>query len=752
LAKGNIQKLWIRTKIIAILLIFLGFGAIIAKLFLVQIVQGEELKSIAINQSLRTLELTPLRGTIYDRTGEKELAKSSKVWTVALEPMYIGKEKKDIIVDGLSDILEMDKEVILEKANQKLYFTYLKQKVEIDVREQIIEFLEENKISQGVRLIDDYKRYYPYGTTASVVLGYTGNDNNGLSGIEYQYNAQLSGTSGRLVSAKNALGTDMPFQYEQLVPSEKGYDLVLTIDETVQSILDKYIKQGIEQYVVANGAVAIVMDVKTGAILGLSSQGEYDPNQPFVIHDEQLREEIEELTGDEYDAAYMEAVNKQWRNKAVSDTYYPGSVFKMCVSSMGIEEGIITDESSFYCTGVAPIEGYSKGIKCWKLHGHGTQTFFEGLSNSCNPYFINVGQQLGPASFFKYFDAFGFTELSGVDLPGETLGIYHSQENLNPVELATESMGQNFGITGIQMISAACAVANGGYLVQPHIVDRIIDSDGNIVSAADTSYKRQVISEETSKKVTEGLQKTVEGGSASNGYVKGYRISGKTGTSEKMSDYLKNPEKGKQYIASLCGFAPAEDPQYALLVFFDEPKREVNGGYYGGNAVAGPIFSSIMSEILPYLGVKSEYTEEEFNNLDTNTPNVTNITLTEAYKVIGNSGLAYKVIGEEGDGEILVSTQIPQIGSPIPKGGTVVLYTSGFEEDGDTEVPDFVGGTLADSEYLATLAGVQIRTNGTAASGGTVLRQSVRADEKVKQGTVIELTFIENVVTDVPMG
>lgn len=752
MAAGNTQKMWRKAIGVTAILVFLGFGMVVFNLARLQLVQGEELKSRALNQSLSSTVLSATRGTIYDRTGEKELAVSSSAWTVVLEPAYITKdETKQILAKGLSEILGMEQSEIEEKLAQKTYYSVLKRRVEIDVRNQIQEFLEENNISQGVDLLDDYKRYYPYGTTASTVLGHLGADGYGISGIEYQYNAQLQGTAGRLVNAKNALGTDMPFQYENLQTAKNGNDLVLTIDETAQSIMDKYLKEGVSRYMVENGAVAILMDVETGAILGLSSQNNYDPNDPFVIYDEAERQAIDALPESEQDAAYSTALYKQWRNKAVNDTYYPGSVFKMVVGSMALEEGIVdTTTINYNCTGAYHFNySNTSPISCWNRNGHGAESFTNGLMNSCNPYFIWLGSQLGAPTFFEYFEAFGMTSKTGIDLPGESESIYYNVEGLKPVELATESMGQNFSITPIQMITAVAAVANGGYLVQPHVVDRIIDGEGNIVSTADASYKRQVISEETSKSMREILQMNVDAGTAQNGGVTGYHISAKTGTSEKVAQYLEDKSQPMQYIASYCGFAPSENPQYALLVFFDEPQKDQNGGLNGGNAVAGPIFADMMAELLPYLGVKTQYTEEELAQLGVTAPNVTGLTVSEAKELLENLegyDLSYKIVGNDGDDEI-ISIQVPQVGASMPKDGMVALYTTDYQDVEMVKVPDFTGMSLEDAKLEAEYAGLQVTVQGSMTSGYVSTQDRV-AGEEVKQGTIITISFVEDVITD----
>ena len=743
--------MWRKALLLTAALVFVGFGAVVISLFRWQIVRGEEMSIAALDQSLRSTTLSAMRGTIYDATG-KVLAQSASVWTVVLEPASFAdyddpEGTRQKVASGLAAILDMDEEEVYEKTQGSSYFVYLKRRVETSVRDEINEFLEAEGISSGVRLIEDYKRYYPYGTVASMVLGFTGTDGQGLEGLELQYDTQLRGTAGRLISSRNALGTDMPFEYEQYVEAQDGNNLVLTIDETVQSILEKYLAEGVDQFNVKNGAVAIMMDVNTGAILGLATTPTYDPNDPFTIYDEDLQAQIDALSGEEQDQAFNDAQLKQWRNKAVSDTYYPGSVFKMCTYAMGLEEGVVTEQTTYTCTGSVLVDGWDDPIHCWRHSGHGLETFRDGLCNSCNPYTIYIGQLLGGETFAKYREAFGFTESTGIDLPGEAVTLYHSAIELinTPSNLAVESFGQNFSITPLHMITAAAAIANGGYLVTPHVVDRVVDQDGNIVQTADTSYRRQVISEETSAAITDILQQNVESGSATGGYVAGYRICGKTGTSEKVDKWNEDRTQDMEYIASYCGFAPAEDPQYALLVFFDEPDDDTNGGYNGGNAVAGPYFAKMMEEILPYLGVEAQYNEEEYANLDTVAPTVTGLTLEEAYAKLDEAGLTYSVIGDESDSSITVTAQVPEAGGAVPKDGQVVLYTNGYDEASTyVTVPNFLGYDVTNASYLASINGLQISVSGSSSSTATVTAQSVAEGEQVQQGTVITLTFVDN--------
>ena len=770
----------------------LGFGAVITNLVRLQLVNGETLKTDAVDQSLQSTQLTPSRGTIYDATGTEVLAQSASVWTVALEPNYIDEGDDVKIAKGLSEILGLDYDAVLKKAQQNSYFVYVKRKVETEVRDEIVQYIKDEKIGRGITLMEDYKRYYPYGTTASTVLGFTGTDNQGLAGVETEYDSELSGTAGRLVSAKNAQGDDMPFQYDQYVQAQDGYDLVLTIDETAQSIVEKHLQAGLEACGALEGGTAVLMNVKTGAILALSTKGDYDPNDPFTISQEAedaIPEKVEDalkkaqekeqqelntlqlaidnaetdearaeakkalseyeridvttLRDELTDQMWAEAQNKQWRNKAVSDTYYPGSVFKMVTGSMAMESGVASEDSTYTCTGQWVFDDPTiDPISCWYHAGHGTETLVDGICNSCNPYMIWLGQKMGRHTFFNFFEAFGFTQRTGIDLPGEADSLYFSEDELNIVELATSSFGQNFSITPIQMITAIAAVANGGYLVQPHVVDRMLDSDGNIVKTTDTSYKRQVISEDVSKRMTAILQKNATSESGKNGYVAGYRVAGKTGTSEKVALYYQNlaegNDRGMQYVVSYGGYAPADDPQYALLVFYDEPQI---GGASGGTQ-AGPIFAAIMEEVLPYLGVDPQYTESEYENLSATAPNVIGMTMAEAKSHLEEQGFSGTVVGDAED-DALVTVQVPSPGASIPKEGMVALYTEEPDPETYVEVPSFIGYDIDTCRYLAGLADVQVLVVGDGDSG-YAQSQDIAEGTKVKRGSVIRISFVSS--------
>lgn len=738
MAKGTTVKMWRRTLIVLIVMVALGFGLIVVSLIRLQLVDGAELQKAAVDQQLRDTTISAQRGTIYDRN-MKPLAQSATVWKVVLAPAYIDKDDETLrrkISTGLADILGLDAEDIYKRTEGTSYYDVLKTKVETDVKDRLVQFIEENDLGNTIQLQEDYKRYYPFGSFASTILGFTGTDGQGLAGLEAYYDEYLSGTAGRLVTAKNAVGTDMPFQYEQKVEAQDGYNLVLTIDEVVQHYLEQALEEGVENNKVENRATGIVMNVKTGEIVAMAVKGDYDPNNPFVIADEEERARIAELPEEEQQEATSAALQAQWRNKAVSDTYYPGSVFKMVTLSMALEENVATEETTFTCTGsYVPVQG-ERAINCHNTSGHGTQTLVQGTMNSCNPFFIYLGQLLGTETFFDYFEAFGFTQKTGIDLPGEasTKGLYHDRD-MSLMDLAVESFGQNFSITPIQMITACAAIANGGYLVQPHVVSQIVDNDGNIIKTADTTVKRQVISEETSKRVSKILQENATSGTAKNGYVAGYRIAGKTGTSEKVGADGKVGSDNK-YIASYCGFAPADDPQYAVLVFFDEP----TGDSYYGSAVAGPVFAKIMEEILPYLNVETKYTEDEAGSVGVSAPNVIGKTVSEATNELTNNGLKILV---KGSGDTVIA-QTPDPGSSVPSGGTVVAYTDEASMNQTVTVPNFTNRTLSDVNYLAAQAGVNIKVTGAYnSSAATARTQDYAAGEQIKPGTVITVNFVE---------
>ncbi len=763
---GANQRLRQRTVWLLIIVLALGFGAVITRLAYLQLIKGEQLQQRAVEQQLSDTIITAKRGTIYDRNG-KILAQSASVWQVVLSPAnFKTDEQRYFVATRLAEILDLDKDTVYKQAKENSYYVVIKRKIESAERNKVLELMNEvetkYKLSGVIALLDDYKRYYPYSDLASSVIGFTGNDDQGLVGVEYEYDEYLTGTPGRLVTATNANGTLMPFDYSQNVEAEDGNSLVLTIDETIQSICEKYMKQGIEDNDVYNRGVCIAMDVKTGEILAMATVGGYDPNDPFTISKEDQKkikeinteyliengyleegsnasqEEIKKLIETAKSEAESMALSQMWRNKAISDTYYPGSVFKMITLSMALEEGTVDEKSSFNCSGYFQL--YEENIGCHNTGGHGTQNYEQALCNSCNPAFIQIGQSVGEEKFWEYYQAFGFSDKTGIDLPGESDDLFFSEDgSMGPVDLAVASFGQNFSITPIQMITAASAIANGGKIVQPHVVKQILGADGSVVENISTDTKRQAISEDTAKELRRIMEQNAIHGTGKNGYVAGYRVAGKTGTSEKLTD--SNGDGVDDYIASYCGFAPADDPEIAMLVFFDTP---LSGNYYG-SAVAAPVFANIMGEVLPYLEIDAQYTEAEAANVDTIAGTYNGLSVTEATKLANSDGFDVTVKGE---GTTVVA-QVPAAGSKIPTGGTIVLYTDNDSVEEKVTVPNFVGFSLSDVNYIASYYGVNVSIKGAVSSGdSTSSSQDIAEGTQVNPGTVVTVTFSSGSVND----
>lgn len=735
---GSNRTIISRSKKWLVVLLLVGFGLAIGRLFYFSIIKGDELQKKAYSLQLRDTTISAKRGSIYDTNG-KTLAQSATVWQVVLAPAYFKTdEQRTYVAQKLAEILDLNQNDVYEKTKENNYYSVVKRKVETAEKEKVLKLSKElaKKYNLGnvIELIEDYKRYYPYGDFASTIIGFTGMDGVGREGIEYQYDTQLTGVPGRVITAKDVHGTEMPYKYEQKIDAQDGNNITLTIDETIQHIMEKYLQQGIKQHKVQDRAVAIMMEVKTGAILGMAVEGGYDLNDPFTIADSSTQKEIDKLPNSEKEAAEVEALQKQWRNKAVADTYYPGSVFKVITSCMGWSDGVITDSSTYTCTGsYVPFEG-ADAIHCHNTAGHGTQTYKQALSNSCNPAFMMIGQAVGAEKFWEYYQAFGFSEKTGIDLPGEQSDIFFGDGSgkMQPMDLAVASFGQNFAITPIQMVTAIASVGNGGKLMQPYIVKEITDSDGNVVESKTPIVKRQVVSEEVTKKVIDAMEENATTGSAKNGYVAGYKVAGKTGTSEKK---IYHKDGSQEYIASFCGFAPADDPQVCLLVYFDDP---VGDSYYG-SAVAAPVFANIMSEVLPYLNVEAEYTEEEIAQMDTTAENYVGKSISEAESLVSSGGFTPVVMGS---GDTVIS-QVPTAQSRLPQQGTVVLYTDEESMNDDVvEVPDLTNMTVAQANSTAAMYNLNISVVGSNADGeGISYSQGIKAGSKVKSGTVISVNF-----------
>lgn len=735
---------------------FLVLGA---RLYQIQIVQHDEYEAAAIAQQVRETTVSAARGTIYDRNGVV-LAMSAGVDTVYISPAEIERydEDKEAIARGLSEILGVDYETILKKAgNTNSWYEVVARKVEEDVAEQVRQFKSDGGYV-GIKIESDTKRYYPNGSMAAHVIGFVGLDNTGLGGIESRYDSVLSGESGYVMRSTTAAGTDMLYSsYEDYVDAHDGDSISLTIDAVIQNYVEKHLAQAVEDYDIQNGAAAICMEVDTGAILSMVSLGNFDLNDYQTISAE-AEAEISSIaqSEDEYNELYALAQQQQWRNKAISDTYEPGSTFKIITLAMALEEGVVSENSSFYCGGSMNVLGRGTPLKCWKHGGHGSQTLTQAVQHSCNVAFVNIGQLVGEEKFYEYAEGFGFIERTadtsqqltaktGIDLGGESGSIWWSEdvfcnpENLS--QLAAASFGQTFNITPIQLITAVSACVNGGNLMKPYLVQSISDSEGNLISQTEPELVRKVISEDTSAAVCRILEQVVGDqveGTGHNAYVAGYRIGGKTGTSTKTTKEISGE---KEYIVSFIGFAPADDPEIAILVLLDDPSSE-SGIYISGGQMAAPVVGKMMADILPYLGVEPEYSDSELAAADRAVPDVSGMSLTEARSSLTEAGLNCRVIGE-GD---TVTDQLPRAGAVIASGSEVLLYAGQSPSPVEETMPDLRGLSYeAAIEKLRGLGLYVTAGNGvTDAQSELISGQSIAPGESVEHGTVIEVTLYKN--------
>lgn len=739
-------KMMVTRSIVVMTALILALSIISgASLVNIMIIKGEEYQSDASEQQLYDSLITAPRGDIYD-CNMQLLATSSAAWTVYITPNGIKKlesakaeEVKKVIAEGLSEILDLDYETVYGYTEKNSYYVIVKKKIEKSAADEVRQFILDNEELELVKYIgidETTKRYYPNDSLASVVLGFVGSDDQGLSGIESYYDNDLTGIAGRVVAAKNAAGTNMPFSYEKVEEGTKGKSLVLTLDSYVQYTAEKYLEAAIEENQIAERGAAVVMNVNTGAIIAMAVKGDFDPNEPFELSAEDQVKVDAATTDEEKSKLENELLNRQWRNKAVSDTYEPGSVFKIVTAAIALEENLVNKNSSFYCSGVTTVAG--RTYHCHKAGGHGSQNLLQAISNSCNPAFITIGQLVGVSTFSKYFKAFGLTEKTGIDLPGEANSTYHKEEDMGPVELSSSSFGQTFNVTPMQFICAVAASVNGGYLVQPHVVEKKLDENGKVVETTSTSYKRQVISETTSATMRELLQFVAENG-AKNALVPGYDIGAKTGTSQKVSKILATGDD-YLYIGSCATVAPADNPEIAVFVMLDEPKGDK---YYGGT-IAAPVNSQIMKDILPYLGYEPSYTEEELKALSLTVPDTVGSSVEDAKSKVTSSKLEYKIVGS---GE-KVLRQLPEAGTKVISGGTVILYT---EEVGNEKVtvPNLLNLSVTDVNTAASAAGLNVEFSGNTTMGGLKsYSQSIDPGETVDAGTVITVYFREDSAAD----
>ena len=719
-----------RILIMAVVIIFL-MTTTVARVFYLTIVRGEELSEKAETQQLKDTEITAMRGTIYDSNGNV-LAQSASVWNVFIDPLNIKDKQRDLIVDEFANLFGYDadeKKDFYDRTTHQNHYELVEKKVENNIKEKLSKFVSKNELGGCIGTEQTTKRYYPYGTLASSVIGFTGADDQGLSGIEAYYDEQLTGTNGRIITAKDAKSNNIANDYETSIAATDGDSIVLTINQTIQYYLEKGLRETMNEYQ-AKGAYGVVMNCNTGAVLAMSSLPDYDCNEPYKLTYSKDKKAIKKLSDKTAkQEAESAAVQNQWRNFTVSDTYVPGSVFKTFVASAALEENVVNLNTTYNCTGSIQVDKYK--MKCHYHPGHGTQTLTQGLENSCNPFFITIGQKLGVHNYFKYFDAFGFTQKTNIDLPGEASPQYYKEDQYGIVELSSASFGQTNSLTPIQVCTGLCAIANGGKLLQPYLVSSIADANGKTVKKTETKEIRQVISADTSEKVRKMMKSVVDNGTGKNGYVAGYSVGGKTGTSTKLGE-SKNGE-GDKYIVSFGAIAPSDDPEIAMLIIVDEPNQDLGGG-----ALCAPIAAQVTQEAMNVLGIEPKYNDSEMKDLSKQTPNVVGKSLDEAKKTLEENNLNFVVVGDDST----VTRQCPSGADTIPNGGTVYLYTDDSEKQ-TVNVPNFNGLTVNEAKDLASSSNLNIQIAGNSMSSGTVVayRQSEEAQAKVEKGTVVTVTF-----------
>lgn len=719
-----------RILIMAVVIIFL-MTTTVARVFYLTIVRGEELSEKAETQQLKDTEITAMRGTIYDSNGNV-LAQSASVWNVFIDPLNIKDKQRDLIVDEFANLFGYDadeKKEFYDRTTHQNHYELVEKKVENNIKEKLSKFVSKNELGGCIGTEQTTKRYYPYGTLASSVIGFTGADDQGLSGIEAYYDEQLTGTNGRIITAKDAKSNNIANDYETSIAATDGDSIVLTINQTIQYYLEKGLRETMNEYQ-AKGAYGVVMNCNTGAVLAMSSLPDYDCNEPYKLTYSKDKKAIKKLSDKTAkQEAESAAVQNQWRNFTVSDTYVPGSVFKTFVASAALEENVVNLNTTYNCTGSIQVDKYK--MKCHYHPGHGTQTLTQGLENSCNPFFITIGQKLGVHNYFKYFDAFGFTQKTNIDLPGEASPQYYKEDQYGIVELSSASFGQTNSLTPIQVCTGLCAIANGGKLLQPYLVSSIADANGKTVKKTQTKEIRQVISADTSEKVRKMMKSVVDNGTGKNGYVAGYSVGGKTGTSTKLGE-SKNGE-GDKYIVSFGAIAPSDDPEIAMLIIVDEPNQDLGGG-----ALCAPIAAQVTQEAMNVLGIEPKYNDSEMKNLSKQTPNIVGKSLDEAKKTLEENNLNFVVVGDDST----VTRQWPSGADTIPNGGTVYLYTDDSEKQ-TVNVPNFSGLTVNEAKDLASSSNLNIQIAGNSMSSGTVVayRQSEETQAKVEKGTVVTVTF-----------
>lgn len=723
--RKNVKSVKSKNLLICMLIIFAILLLLILRLAYLQFIKGPDLKEAANRQQSTNRVISAKRGNIYDSTG-KLLAASASVDTVSINPSKIKKENKEKVAKAFSEIFELDYEETLAKVNSTSSFETIVKKVEKDKITKLQEWMKETETYSGINIDEDVKRYYPYGTLASNLIGFCNTDNDGQEGIELKWNSVLSGTSGKITSIENAAAQLIPDKNETYIPAENGNNITLTIYANIQTIAEKYLKQACIENDCKSGGNVIIMNPSTGDILAMATYPDYDLNSPRTPNDN-LSSTWDSLSSEEQ----VNSLIKMWRNKAVSDTYEPGSTFKIITAAIGLEENVVSTDTpgDFYCSGYELINGIK--INCWKYQTtHGSQTLRQALMNSCNPALMQLGKRIGPQTLYKYYEAFGLFDKTGIATSGEANSYFWDLDDVGPIELATMSFGQRFRVTPIQLITAVSSVANNGVLVEPRIVKQVENPDTGAITSIESTNVRQVISKETSDELMNMLESVVTEGTGRYGQVKGYSIAGKTGTSEPDST-----NENAMYVASFVGISPVQNPEVVALVTLYDPQGK--SGHQGGT-IAAPVVSQILSEVLPYLGVPSDdlSSDEGTNTITTTTLlDVRNKTLAEAKKIIEDAGFTCNISGE--DTSLLVTDQVPKPGTALVSGAIVNLYSEGNEARISQEVPDLKGMSYLQAKSALKQRNLNIHVTGT----GTVLSQDPMSGTSVEEGTVINVTL-----------
>jgi len=750
----------------ALALGILAFIPVIAQLFALMVRDYDYYARLALRNQTRTTKVTADRGFVYDRN-MNILACSQSVENVYLDPHELKQSKADIIAisQKLGEILNIDPQWISEQAKDtKMRYKQVAARVDEQTATLIRNYINEQGIS-GIHIEPNSQRYYPYGSLAAQVIGFTNASNTGSEGIEAAYNSYLEGSVGSVITTKGNNEMDMPFSYENYLASRQGDSVVLTLDVTVQACLEKQMELAIARYDVQNGAFGMVMNVNTGEILAMATLGSYDPNNYLEIQDDKtalvlenmrtrylLNPENSEAYSEgkkTYQKALYEAQLKQWRNRCISDGYEPGSTFKVLTMAAALDCGAIDLETGFHCAGAEQIPGRAQRLHCWRSTGHGSQKTPQALQNSCNLAFAHIALKLGGDRFYEYVKNFGILEKTGIDLVGESKGVFFSKELVTDTDkwgtasLTSGSFGQTFKLTPLQLVRGIAAVVNGGYLLEPYLVSQVMDADGNVVLQQEPTILRQVIKEETSKTMCTLMQSVVEEGTAKNAKVAGFAIGGKTGTSEKIDVFDENGQRVQDKIVSFVGVAPMDDPEYIVLVALDTPARST-GIYISGGVMAAPTVGAVMSDILPYLEVKQNYTEEDAAGRQVTVSDFTGMTLKDAEKQLKELGLTAQTVGT---GET-VTGQIPLPGNVVPGNSQVLLYLGEEPENRTVAVPDFTGMNRQQASDAAGVLGLYILVTGNDDINAVVTGQSVQKDTQVPVGTTIELSFADTKAPD----